>query len=55
MTALRGLLAEHGVVSHLIDRSFVFRPVYQITRTHTELRTLSATGRVISVEVEETV
>lgn len=55
MTALRSLLAEHGVVSHLIDRSFVFRPVYQITRTHTELRTLSATGRVISVEVEETV
>lgn len=55
MATLRGLLAEHGVVSHLIDRSFVFRPVHQITRTHTELRTLSATGRVISVEVEETV
>jgi uncharacterized protein (DUF58 family) len=55
MAALRGLLAEHGVPSHLIDRSFVFRPVYQIKRTHTELRTLSATGRVIAVEVEEVV
>ncbi len=55
MGALRGLLAEHGVPSHLIDSRFVFRPVHQITRTHTELRTLSATGRVISVEVEEVV
>ena len=55
MAALRGLLAEHGVPSHLIDSRFVFRPVYQITRTHTELRTLSATGRVISVEVQEVV
>ena len=55
MAALRGLLAEHGVPSHLIDSRFVFRPVHQITRTHTELRTLSATGRVISVEVQEVV
>ena len=55
LTALRSLLAEHGVVSHVIDRSFVFRPVHQITRTHTELRTLSATGRVIKVQVEEIV
>lgn len=55
MAALRGLLAEHGVSSHLIDRNFVFRPVHQITRRHTELRTLSATGRVIAVEVEEVV
>lgn len=55
MVALRGLLAEHGVPSHLIDSRFVFRPVHQITRTHTELRTLSATGRVISVEVQEVV
>lgn len=49
----RGLLAQHGVPSHLIDRSFVFRPVFQITRTRTEMRTLSATGRVIAVQVEE--
>ena len=55
MAAARGLLAEHGVPTHVIDRSFVFRPVYQITRRHTELRTLSATGRVIAVEVEEIV
>lgn len=53
--ALRGLLAEHGIPSHLIDSSFVFRPLHQITRTHTELRTLSATGRVIAVEVQEVV
>ncbi len=50
---LHSLLAQHGVASHLIDRSFVFRPVVEIARTRTELRTLSAFGRVISVEVEE--
>jgi uncharacterized protein (DUF58 family) len=53
LAGLRGLLAQHGVASHLIDRSFVFRPVVEITRTRTELRTLSAFGRVISVQVEE--
>jgi uncharacterized protein (DUF58 family) len=55
LAGLRGLLAQHGVASHVIDRSFVFRPVVEITRTRTELRTLSAFGRVISVEVEEVV
>lgn len=55
LAGLRGLLARHGVASHLIDRDFVFRPVVQLTRTRTELRTLSATGRVIAVEVEEEV
>lgn len=55
LAGLRGLLAQHGVASHLIDRDFVFRPVVQLTRTRTELRTLSATGRVIAVEVEEVV
>jgi len=55
MAGLRGLLAEQGVPSHLIDHSFVFRPVHRITRKRTELRTLSATGRVIAVEVEEVI
>ena len=53
--AMRGLLAEHGVPSHIIDSGFQFRPVHTITRTRTELRTLSATGRVIRVEVSEEV
>jgi hypothetical protein len=53
LAGLRGLLGQHGVASHLIDRSFVFRPVVEITRTRTELRTLSAFGRVIAVDVEE--
>lgn len=53
LAGLRGLLAQHGVPSHLIDRDFVFRPVFQVTRKRTELRTLSATGRVITVEVED--
>ena len=52
---LRSLLAEHGVPSHVIDSGFEFRPVHTITRTRTELRTLSATGRVIRVEVSEEV
>ncbi|MEA3337915.1 MAG: DUF58 domain-containing protein [Chloroflexota bacterium] len=52
---LQVLLAEHAVPSHLIDRSFTFQPLQRITRTRTELRTLSATGRVIAVEVEEVV
>ncbi len=53
--SMRGLLAEHGVPSHVIDSGFEFRPVHTITRTRTELRTLSATGRVIRVEVSEEV
>jgi uncharacterized protein (DUF58 family) len=55
LIGLRGLLAEHGVPTHRIDQSFVFRPLVAITRTRTELRTLSATGRVVAVEVEEVV
>ena len=49
------LLAEHGIAYHVFDRGFTFRPVTPITRTHTEWRTLSATGRVIPVQVEEAV
>jgi uncharacterized protein (DUF58 family) len=53
--AMQLLLAEQGVPTHLIDRSFVFRPLYRITRKRTELKTLYGTGRVIAVEVEEQV
>lgn len=55
LEGLRQVLAEQGVPSHVIDRSFVFRPLYRIARRRTELRTLAATGRVIAVEVEELV
>lgn len=55
LTPIHSLLAEHGIPTHLIDRSFEFRPVHRITRTRRELRTLAATGRVIAVEVEEVV
>lgn len=52
---LQALLAEHAIPSHVIDSGFEFRPVHRITRTRQELRTLSATGRVIQVEVSEEV
>lgn len=55
LAAIHSLLVEHGIPTHVIDRSFEFRPLHRITRTRRELRTLAATGRVIAVDVEEVV
>lgn len=54
LAALSGLLADHAIPAHLIDRSFVFRPLIPIKRKRTVYKTLG-TGRVIAVEIEEEV
>lgn len=51
---LVGLLAEHGVVTHLVDRRIALQPLITHRRRRTEYRAL-ATGRVVTVEVEEDV
>jgi uncharacterized protein (DUF58 family) len=55
LAGLCGLLADQGIATHVIDRSFVFQPLVRISRRRKELRTLYGTGRVIAVEVEELV
>ncbi|MCW5861394.1 MAG: hypothetical protein KIS63_24080, partial [Caldilineales bacterium] len=54
LAALCDLLADHAIPAHLIDRSFVFRPLIPIKRKRTVYKTLG-TGRVVAVEVEEEV
>ncbi len=54
LAALCDLLADHAIPTHLIDRSFVFRPLIAIKRKRTVYKTLG-TGRVVAVEVEEEV
>ena len=48
-----GLLADHAIPVHVIDKSYVFRPVAPIKRKRTVLKTLSGHGRVVAVEIEE--
>ncbi|MCR4408388.1 MAG: DUF58 domain-containing protein [Anaerolineae bacterium] len=55
VTALRGLLAEQGVPSYIIRKGFPFRPLVRYKRRRPVYRVLSATGRVIAMEVEEEV
>lgn len=55
VTALRGLLAERGVSSHVIRKGFPFRPLVRYKRRRPVYKVLSATGRVIAMEVEEEV
>ena len=50
-----GLLADHTIPVHVIDKSYVFRPVAPIKRKRTVLKTLGGHGRVMAVEVEEEV
>lgn len=50
-----GLLADHAIPVHVIDKSYVFRPVAPIKRKRTVLKTLGGHGRVMAVEVEEEV
>lgn len=54
-TGLCGLLAAQSIPYQVFGSDFAFQPLAGITRTRTEWRTLSATGRVMAVQVEETV
>ncbi len=49
-----GLLAEHGVVTHVVDRRIALQPLIMHRRLRTEYRAL-ATGRVVTVQVAEDV
>jgi uncharacterized protein (DUF58 family) len=49
-----GLLAEHGVVTHVVDQQVALKPLITHRRHRTEYRAL-ATGRVVTVEVDEDV
>lgn len=55
LLGLRGLLAQQRIPCTVLAQGFPFRPVDRIRRQRTELRTLSGTGRVIPVAVEEEV
>jgi uncharacterized protein (DUF58 family) len=55
LAGLRGLLARQRVTTYVLAQGFPFKPVDRIRRHRTVLRTLSATGRVIAVDVEEEV
>jgi hypothetical protein len=48
------LLAEHGVVTHVMDPRMALKPLITHRRHRTEYRAL-ATGRVVTVEVDEDV
>jgi uncharacterized protein (DUF58 family) len=54
VTALRGLLAEHDVPSHVIEQGYPFRPLIRQVRRRVEYKVLG-TGRVVPVVVEEEV
>jgi len=55
VTALRGLLAEQGVPSHVIRKGFPFRPLIRYKRRRVVYKVLGGTGRVIAMEIEEEV
>lgn len=55
LLGLRGLLAQQRIPSTTLAKGFPFRPVERIRRQKTELRTLTGSGRVIRVAVEEEV
>jgi hypothetical protein len=49
--AIRGLLAEIGVPSHIVTKGMPFQPVLQPRRIgRPEYKVLRGTGRVIAVE-----
>ncbi|MCO6451729.1 MAG: DUF58 domain-containing protein [Caldilineales bacterium] len=53
LLTLGDVLADHGIPSHVIDSSHIFRPLVPIKRKRTVLKTLSGSGRVVAVEIEE--
>ncbi|MCD6291538.1 MAG: DUF58 domain-containing protein [Anaerolineae bacterium] len=54
MAALRELLAEHGIPSHVIKQGYPFQPLIRQVRRRVEYKVLG-TGRVVPVVVEEEV
>ncbi len=52
IVALRELLAEQGVPSHVIERGYPFQPLIREVRRRVEYKVLG-TGRVVPVVVEE--
>jgi uncharacterized protein (DUF58 family) len=55
VAALRGLLTDQGVPSHVIRKGFPFRPLVRYKRRRVVYKVLSGTGRVIAMDVEEEV
>lgn len=55
LAGLRGLLAQQRIPSHVLAQGFPFHPLERIRRQRRELRTLSGTGRVVAVDVDEEV
>jgi len=55
VAALRSLLADQGIPSHVIRKGFPFHPLVRYKRRRTVYRVLRGTGRVIKMEVEEEV
>ncbi len=53
LPALAALLADQGIPHHIITKAYDFQPLIKITRRRRVLKTLSGTGRVIAVDVEE--
>ncbi|MCP4166298.1 MAG: DUF58 domain-containing protein [Chloroflexi bacterium] len=53
LESLQHILSDHGVPNHVIAKGYPFRPVVMIKRKRKVLKTLSGTGRVIVVEIEE--
>ncbi|NOZ48545.1 MAG: DUF58 domain-containing protein [Chloroflexi bacterium] len=53
--AMRRQLADLNVPTHMIAKGYPFRPLITYKRKRTVYRTLSGTGRVIAVEIEEEV
>jgi hypothetical protein len=55
LLGLRSLLAAQRIPNYVIAQGFPFRPVERIRRQKRDLKTLSAFGRVVPVEVVEEV
>jgi uncharacterized protein (DUF58 family) len=55
LSGIRGLLVAQRIQNYVVAQGFPFRPLERIRRQRRELRTLSGTGRVIEVSVEEEV
>jgi uncharacterized protein (DUF58 family) len=55
MVALRSLLSRQQIPHYVVQQGFPFQPVERIKRQRSDLRTLSGTGRVIQVQIEEEV
>lgn len=55
LAGVRSLLVSQRIPHYVMAQGFPFRPIERIRRQRRELKTLSGTGRVIEVSVEEEV